>query len=120
MIWFTREQASYLKKLKPLTNLIILKVLDFLSGSDLIELTRAFGGSVVVKDDELHANGTIQVEAGVLRSLVAKQPYQAIIVLWFCQSIGGFVRRNFAATLLCSQSRQRHVEAGKETLVLFH
>lgn len=60
-------------------NGIKLHVLQYLDGDSLLNMTQAYGGSVVLSDDQVFAEGTDQVDRRKLQDL-SKQRYQAIVI----------------------------------------
>ncbi|GKZ01325.1 hypothetical protein MPSEU_001083500 [Mayamaea pseudoterrestris] len=63
-----------------LSDLDLLQILENLSGSDLINLTKAYNGSILVLDDDIYVNDTDQVSAAKLEQVSALAPFQAIVV----------------------------------------
>jgi hypothetical protein len=58
---------------------IKLHVLQYLDGDSLLNMTQAYGGSVVLSDDQVFAEGTDQVDMRKLEEL-SNQRYQAIVI----------------------------------------
>lgn len=57
-----------------------LQILDYLPGSDLLTLTRTFGGSIVVGDNEVFEPESAQVNTAIIQEVSRKGPFQAVIV----------------------------------------
>jgi hypothetical protein len=77
------ETSTLREKFASLDDDALLKMLQHLSHSDLVQMAEVYGGSVIVKDEDIYAAGTDQVDTALLQRLTENQPrngYQAIVI----------------------------------------